>query len=151
MPTFDDEATGSPADPTAAQALAEEMQAGALAARARRNVVSAECVSTPDDLIRTAVRLLLLTAHSGLSAASAEVRQSKEAQRASQALYAAGDFFNRSFDRSKQAAELRRLCSALHPLAAVHGCDPFMLHLYAAGQLKRRKKRTAVVSPLRDR
>jgi hypothetical protein len=151
MATSDDEATGSLADRAAAQALAEAMQAGALAARLRRNVVAAECVSTPDDLIRTAVRLLLLTAHSGLSAASAEVRQSKEARRASQALYAAGDFFNRSFDPSGRDAELRRLCNALHPLAAVHGCDPFMLHLYAAGLLRRRKKRAAGVTTLRDK
>jgi hypothetical protein len=135
-------------DKTLADILAQQA-----AAQARRNAVSAECVATPDDVIRTAVRLLLLTAHDGLRQAPPDVRQSIEARDASQALYAAGEYFNgRSFDASTRDDQLQRLCDALIPLAAAHRFDPFMLHLYATGRLKwRKKKRGTVAAPLRDR
>jgi hypothetical protein len=135
-------------DKTLADIIADQA-----AAQQRRNAVSAECVATPDDVIRTAIRLLLLTAHDGLRMTPPDVRQSEEARNVSQALYAAGEYFNGPmFDPAVRSEQLQRLCEALVPLAAVHRFDPFMLHLYATGRLKwRKKKRAPVVAPLRDR
>lgn len=105
------------------------------------------CVAEHGELLRTAIRLMILNAHRGLSAAPARLRRSPEARVASQALYAASDFFNREFDAALFETELKRLSAALSPLAAMHGCDPFLLNLYATGQHRRRRAKGSPVEP----
>lgn len=77
-------------------------------------------VATPDELVRTAVRILLLNLHHGLSRLKPRLRQSVEARAASQAIYAASEFFNREYDPTRADAELQRLGNALLPLVSVH-------------------------------
>jgi hypothetical protein len=109
----------------------------------------AESVATPDELVRTALRILVLSLHRGLGSTPADLRQSAEAQRASQALYAASYFLNHEYDPARRAEELHRLGAALVPLATQHRCDPFLLHLYATGELPWRRRKTAAAEPLR--
>lgn len=113
----------------------------------------AASVATPDELVRTALRILILTVHRGLGRTPAKLRQAAEARAASQALYAASDFFNREYDPAHLSTELQHLANALVPLAIAHNCDPFMLHLYAVGDLPWRAARgkSSTVRPLRGK
>ena len=110
-----------------------------------------DCVATPDEVLRTALRLFCLNMQRGLSRLPAKVRQSPEAQAATQALYGASDFFVQDFDQARLMAEVAQIGEALVPLAAVHGCCPFLLNLYATGELPRRgrRKSAANVYPLK--
>lgn len=108
------------------------------------NAAMAECVATPNDLVRTAMRILIIHLHRGLGSSSVQLRQSPEAQKASQALYAAGEFFNQKFDPARLDVELQRLSAALVPLAMQHGCDPFGLYLFATGEIRQRLIRYAL-------
>lgn len=106
----------------------------------------ADCVATPDELVRTALRLLVSSLHKGLYRAGPRIRKSAEARCAAQAIFAMNDFLVHRYDRAHLDLELRRLAATLVPLAIIHRCDPFYLHLLAT--LGARQRRKAAARPL---
>ena len=122
-----------------------------LADAGKKSNTPVDAVASPIELQRTAVRIMLIVLHRGLEKTPAKIRQLPEARRLSQALYAASAFFNGAYDPARCAEELRKLCGALVAFSEVtRTYDPWMLWLYAVGDLKARKRKgepTAV--PLR--
>lgn len=103
----------------------------------------ADCVATPDEMVRTALRLLVTSMHRGLYRAPPRIRKSTEATRAAQAIFALSDFLVHRYDRAQLEDELRRLSGTLVPLAVIHGCDPFYLSMLATGAIRHRRKGAA--------
>lgn len=110
-----------------------------------------DCLATPHEVLRTALRLFCLNMQRGLSRLPAKIRQSPEARQATHALYGVNDFLVQGFDQPQLMAEVARLGDALVPLATAHGCCPFLLNLYATKELpwRGRKKSAANVYPLK--
>jgi hypothetical protein len=111
----------------------------------------ANLVSTPAALSRTAIRILLLVVHRGLHRAPAKLRQSAEAQQASQGLYRADEFFNRGYDPRRHEEELRHLSDALAILAQQYSGDPVTLFLYAVRDLPFRSRKASAAVPLHQK
>lgn len=106
-----------------------------------------ECLSTPNEVLRIALRMWLRSMNRGLGRTGAKVRQSPEAREFNQALCAMDRFLREEYDPTQLMGELHRLAVPLRALAklplrpgSASRCDPIMLQLYAMGDLPWRQR-----------